>query len=77
MTFSQERIMPAYTVACRVCGAANRIPVDRARQTGRCGKCRATLPPLHVRPLPLDERSFDPFVAAYRGPVLAEFWAPW
>jgi thioredoxin 2 len=69
--------MSAYTITCRSCGTANRIPAAREGQTGRCGKCRAPLPPLYVRPQPLTEHTFDAFVTAYPGPVLAEFWAPW
>jgi thioredoxin 2 len=69
--------MSAYTITCHTCGSANRIPVEREGQAGRCGKCRAPLPPLYVHPQPLTERTFDPFVATYPGPVLAEFWAPW
>ena len=69
--------MSDYTVTCHACGTANRIPVEREGQAGRCGKCRAALLPLHVRPQPLTERTFDAFVNAYPGPVLAEFWAPW
>jgi len=69
--------MSGYTVTCRACGAANRIPFEREGQAGRCGRCRAHLPPLYSRPQQLDERTFDPFVGGYNGPVLAEFWAPW
>jgi thioredoxin 2 len=32
---------------------------------------------LYCRPQQLNERTFDPFIKGYRGPVLAEFWAPW
>jgi thioredoxin 2 len=69
--------MATFTVTCRACGAVNRIPAGREGQSGRCGKCRAALPPLYFRPRPLTERSFDPFLKSYPGPVLAEFWAPW
>lgn len=69
--------MTTYTVTCRACGAANRIPAEREGQAGKCGRCRAPLPPLYSKPRSLDERSFDAFVKAYPGPVLAEFWAPW
>ncbi len=68
---------PSYLVHCPSCGTANRIPADRQGVAGRCGHCRATLPPLYYQPQPLTERTFDPFVRSYPGPVLAEFWAPW
>jgi len=67
----------AFIVACPQCGTANRVPASREGEAGRCGNCRANLPPLHATPVPLTDRSFDPFVNAYPVPVLAEFWAPW
>lgn len=69
--------MALYTVTCSSCGTANRIPADKEGMTGRCGQCHARLAPLYYRPQTLDETSFDPFVARYPEPVLAEFWAPW
>ena len=69
--------MPAYLVKCSSCGTANRIPADKQGVHGRCGKCRAALPPLYYQPQPLTDRTFNDFTGAYNGPVLAEFWAPW
>jgi uncharacterized paraquat-inducible protein A len=69
--------MSTYTVTCSTCGTANRIPADKEGKTGRCGRCHAALAPLYYRPQPLTERTFDPFLQSYPGPVLAEFWAPW
>jgi len=69
--------MTTHSVICHVCGSANRIPAEHEGQVGKCGKCRAPLPPLYSKPQVLTERSFDPFIRHYPGPVLAEFWAPW
>ena len=69
--------MAGYFVTCSACGAENRIPAEMEGKSGRCGSCRAALPPLFHRPQPLSERSFSDFIAGYPGPVLAEFWAPW
>ncbi len=69
--------MDTYLVTCSACGAENRIPAEMEGKRGRCGSCRAPLPPLFRRPQQLSERSFDAFLADYPGPVLAEFWAPW
>lgn len=66
-----------YLVGCPACGAANRIPSTKEGQSGKCGNCRASLPPLYLQPVELTDRSFDSFVSRYPGPVLAEFWAPW
>lgn len=69
--------MSDYIIICTSCGAANRIPADKEGRKGRCGICRATLPPLYHHPQQLTEHSFDAFVQNYPGPVLVEFWAPW
>ena len=66
-----------FIVTCPKCGTANRVPASREGDVGRCGNCRADLPPLHSMPVPLTDQSFDPFVNAYPAPILAEFWAPW
>lgn len=67
----------SYTMRCPSCGTVNRLPSDKEGVSGRCGACQAQLPVLHARPIPLDDASFDAFVADYGMPVLAEFWAPW
>ena len=66
-----------YLIRCPACGIANRVPASSEGRAGKCGSCHGTLPPLHAKALTLTEQSFDPFVANYPGPVLAEFWAPW
>ena len=72
---AQER--ETFLIACPACGAKNRVPGEREGVRGKCGSCHAQLPPLYSHPLQLDDGSFDPFVGAYPGPVLVEFWAPW
>jgi hypothetical protein len=69
--------MSSYLVKCRACGTSNRIAAEKEGISGRCGNCRAALPPLYYQPQQVTEQSFDDFVARYRGPILAEFWAPW
>lgn len=66
-----------FKARCPACGTTNLVPAEREGEVGRCGSCHGTLPPLYLHPVPLTDRSFDSFVAAYPGPVLAEFWAPW
>ncbi len=62
---------------CAECKAVNRIPVRHLADAGRCGKCRAVLPPtaqpIEIR-TPLE---FDEIVAGARVPVLVDFWATW
>ena len=63
--------------ACPECKAINRIPVRHLADTGKCGKCKATLPP-HSTPIDITSTSqFDEIVAAARVPVLVDFWAAW
>src|SRR5690242_49617 len=62
---------------CPECNAVNRIPVRHLADTGKCGRCRATLPP-HGTPIEISsEAQFDDIVAGARVPVLVDFWAPW
>lgn len=69
--------MSSYLVRCKSCGVSNRVPSEREGAAGTCGNCRAKLPALYFRPIPVTDQTFDAFVKGYDGPVLAEFWAPW
>jgi thioredoxin 2 len=62
--------------ACAACGKANRIPGKHLADTGRCGSCKAALPPLST-PLDVDDKTFDGLIKAARVPVLIDFWAEW
>jgi thioredoxin 2 len=61
---------------CDDCGAANRVPGRHLSDTGRCGSCKAPLPPLD-EPLDVDSAQFDDIVNNARVPVLVDFWASW
>lgn len=61
---------------CASCGAKNRVPASRLADTGRCGSCKAPLPPL-AEPLAVDLAAFDEIVREARVPVLVDFWASW
>src|SRR4249920_762886 len=62
---------------CTQCRAENRIPVRHLADTGKCGKCKAALPP-HASPIEItSESQFDEIVATSRVPVLVDFWAAW
>jgi thioredoxin 2 len=52
------------------------VPVRHLADTGRCGSCRAELPPLDV-PLDVDAPLFDAIVTGSPVPVLVDFWAGW
>jgi len=61
---------------CPSCGVKNRIPAERLADTGRCGKCKAPLPPA-AEPIEADPQSFDEITRGARVPVLVDFWADW
>lgn len=62
--------------ACAACGAKNRVPGDHLADMGRCGGCKAPLPPV-AHPIDADRESFDGIVATASVPILVDFWAPW
>ena len=61
---------------CEACGAVNRIPARHLADSGRCGACKAPLPPVSA-PLEVDENSFRDIVGEAHVPVLVDFWASW
>ncbi len=62
---------------CASCKAVNRIPVRHLADTGKCGKCKAPLPP-QATPIEIaSEQQFDEIVAGASVPVLVDFWATW
>ena len=61
---------------CKACGRMNRIPAARLADTGRCGVCKAPLPPVN-EPLEVDPQVFDEIIQNARVPVLVDFWASW
>ena len=62
--------------ACKACGRMNRIPAGHLADTGRCGACKTSLPPL-AEPLEVDPQVFDEIIKNARVPVLVDFWASW
>jgi thioredoxin 2 len=61
---------------CPACGARNRVPARHLADTGRCGSCKAPLPPVS-EPLAVDSGSFAEIVREAKVPVLVDFWASW
>jgi thioredoxin 2 len=62
-------------VVCGNCGQINRLPVERAVATARCGSCRQ--PIFSGHPIEVDEAGFGRHVAHSDIPVLVDVWAPW
>ena len=61
---------------CKTCGRKNRIPVMHLADTGQCGACKASLPPVN-EPLEVDPELSSEIVQQARVPVLVDFWAAW
>jgi len=61
---------------CPTCGQSNRVPPRHLAKTGRCGACKAPLPPLG-EPIEVDGDAFERIVSEAKVPVLVDFWAPW
>jgi len=65
-----------YLVQCASCGTRNRLPHERARERGKCGKCGAPLIPSHAIPLPATDATWDQEVLGSRVPTIVEVWSP-
>jgi thioredoxin 2 len=61
---------------CPGCGTKNRIPAEHLADTGRCGSCKADLPPVK-EPIDADADLFDEITRNAKVPVLVDFWAAW
>jgi thioredoxin 2 len=62
--------------SCPSCGTKNRIPSKHVADTGKCGACKATLPPM-AEPIEVNPEEFDEMIRESRVPVLVDFWASW
>jgi len=61
---------------CPNCGTKNRIPARHLADTGRCGACKAPLPPV-AEPIDATPETFTDIVERATVPILIDFWAPW
>jgi thioredoxin 2 len=61
---------------CAKCGKKNRVPPKHLADTGRCGSCKADLPPVN-EPIDADAGMFDEITQQASVPVLVDFWAAW
>ncbi len=69
MSFSVVRL-------CANCQSKNRIPARHLADAGRCGVCKAVLPP-QSEPVDVDAAAFTEIVRDAKVPVLTDFWAAW
>jgi thioredoxin 2 len=61
-------------IACPSCDAANRMPTDRLKDGGKCGKCGS--PMFTGKPLILTNSRFDRHAGSDL-PLVVDFWAEW
>lgn len=61
---------------CPACWKPNRVPGKHLADTGRCGACKAALPPVS-EPVAAGPAEFDEIVRESKTPVLVDFWAAW
>lgn len=61
---------------CPSCGKPNRIPAKHLADSGKCGACKAVLPPV-AEPLEINEQEFNEVIRDSKVPVLVDFWAAW
>lgn len=62
--------------SCPACGKSNRVPANHLSDTGRCGACKAALPPM-AQPIEVGAAEFDEIIQQSKVPVLVDFWASW
>ena len=62
--------------ACPACGTKNRVTAKHLADTGRCGSCQESLPPLDS-PLEVDSAAFEDIARDVKAPLLIDFWASW
>ena len=68
----------ANQIRCGVCGATNRVPVDRLApgKTAVCGRCKTPLP-LAAAPFTVTDATFAAEVEQSPLPVVLDMWAAW
>ena len=65
-------------IRCSVCGATNRVPLEKLKQELQpiCGRCKNPLP-LDGKPVTVTDATFAAEVERSPVPVLLDLWAPW
>ncbi|WP_022663921.1 thioredoxin TrxC [Desulfospira joergensenii] len=65
-------------IKCTRCGAKNRVPEQRLKESPKCGKCKTLLPDkIFDHPVNVSDADFNQEVLASNFPVLVDCWAPW
>ena len=65
----------ALRVPCPHCHALNRVPADKLKDNGTCGRCKHSL--FAGTPVTLTAENFAAHSERGDLPLLVDFWAPW
>jgi thioredoxin 2 len=68
----------AQLIQCPVCGATNRVPLEKIEQglAPVCGRCKNQLP-VSIHPITVTDATFSADVERSPLPVLLDLWAAW
>ncbi len=68
----------AQLIQCPVCGATNRVPLEKIEQglAPVCGRCKNALP-ISIHPITVTDATFSADVERSPLPVLLDLWAAW
>ena len=68
----------AQLIRCPVCGATNRVPLEKIEQglAPVCGRCKNPLP-VSIQPITVTDATFSADVERSPLPVLLDLWAAW
>jgi thioredoxin 2 len=68
----------AQLIQCAVCGATNRVPLEKIKQglAPVCGRCKNALP-ISIHPITVTDATFAADVERSPLPVLLDLWAAW
>jgi thioredoxin 2 len=66
----------AQLIRCPVCGATNRVPLEKIEQglAPVCGRCKNALP-ISIHPITVTDATFSADVERSPLPVLLDLWA--
>lgn len=62
-------------IACPACATLNRVPQDKIKAGGKCGRCGSVL--FDGQPIPLTSANFDVHFGKSDIPLVVDFWASW
>jgi thioredoxin 2 len=60
---------------CPTCSRSNRIPAKHFSDVGKCGACKAEIPPIG-EPIEVNEEQFNEIIRESKVPVLTDFRLP-